>query len=126
METAAVEAMPPTARSKIANGSKLLSGVDGRSREARRLRDTTDLLLAQLPAGPTEADTILVRRAAALTAWCEAQESRMTRGEAIDMPALVTTANALRRILSDLGVSPAGRRHRRAPRSSVARTEAIA
>ena len=51
---------------------------------------------------PTESDLILAHRASALTAWCEEREAAMSRGEPIDMPAFVTSANSLRRLLSDL------------------------
>jgi hypothetical protein len=102
VESLATAAGKSQARSRVTNGSKLLAGVDGRTRSARRYRDVLDALLAELDRAPTESDLILAHRASALTAWCEEREAAMSRGEPIDMPAFVTSANSLRRLLSDL------------------------
>lgn len=118
-----------TARSAITNGTRLLSGVDGRSRVARRYRDLTDGLLAQLGEPPNEANLSLARRCATMMLWSEAEEDRLARGEAIDMAAFTTTANTLRRLLSDLGItagSSARRKRRNAPRTTPASLGGVA
>ena len=51
-----------------------------------------------------EAKTIIARRAATLAVWCEDAESSMARGEDIDISEFTTATNALRRLLSDLGL----------------------
>lgn len=106
-------------RSRVTNGAALLAGIDGRSRHARRVRDVLDALLTQLDRAPTEADMILARRAADLSVWCEMQQAARMRGE--QAPETVTATNALRRVLSDLGLSQRGKpRPRQTPRHGVA------
>lgn len=96
----------PQARSRVGNGSAVLAGVDGRSAGARRYRE----MLAQLTQdladdGPiTEARMILARRAALLSIWCECAEAKMANGEAVDISEFTAAANALRRILTDIGL----------------------
>jgi hypothetical protein len=61
------------ARSRITNGRELLPGVDGRSEWARRFRDLIQLLQSDLGGESecSEAEKLIVRRAACLTTECE-------------------------------------------------------
>ena len=98
---------PPTARSAIANGSRLfLENVDGRSAEARRFRDVLGDLVQHLGGADvaTEPQKHLARRAAALATWCERTEMSLANGQDMDVAAYVTAANSLRRLLADLGL----------------------
>jgi len=96
---------PPTARSAVANGSRLfVEGLDGRSALARRYRDLVAEFTADLGGDPSEAQKQLIRRAASLSTWCEAQEVRLANGEEIEIGPLTTAANSLRRILQDIGI----------------------
>jgi len=96
---------PPTARSAVANGSKLfIEGVDGRSAAARRYRDLVAEFTSDIGGDPSEAQKQLIRRAASLSVWCELVEVRLANGEDVDIGPLTTAANSLRRILQDIGL----------------------
>jgi hypothetical protein len=89
------------ARSRIANGSAVLDGVDGRTAAGRRYRDVLDGLVTEHDIRG-ESDMHLAREAARLSVWLEGEAARAARGESVDMGASVTAGNLLRRILSDL------------------------
>ena len=91
-----------TARSRITNGSKLLSGIDGRTRLARRLRDIQDELLSELGRAPTQEDMILAREIAALTVRSEGLQAAIVKGEEVNMQQAIAASNQLRRLLRSL------------------------
>jgi hypothetical protein len=96
-----------TGRARVSNGSQLFldeSGLDGRSVMARRYRDVLAQLVSDLGGDPSEAQSIIARRAATLAVWCEQAESCMAKGDAIDIGSFTTATNALRRLLADLGL----------------------
>ena len=68
------------------------------------MRDILDEILAEI-GDASEAQQALARRAASLSAWSEEQEAALARGENVNAGALVTTSNAIRRLLADLGVT---------------------
>src|SRR5690606_32608549 len=78
--------------------------VDGRSVLARRYRDVLAQLTADLGGDPSEAQSIIARRAATLAVWCEQAESAMASGGDLDIATFTTAANSLRRLLADLGL----------------------
>jgi hypothetical protein len=97
-------------RSAITNGKNLLADVDHRSAWMRRLKDlvgdaTSDLGGADLL---SNAERVLVRRAAMLTLQAEMMESRWngTDGEAPakEIETYQRITNTLRRTLKDLGL----------------------
>lgn len=94
----------PTARSRIGNGKDILPGVDGRSAGARRYREIVGQLATDLGGDLTAAQEAIARRAATLAVWCESAEAGFARGEDLDIQAFTTAANALRRLLADLGL----------------------
>jgi len=107
METdqSAVTMPPPTARSAVANGSRLfVQELDGRSALARRYRDLVAEFTRDIGGDPSEAQKQLIRRAASLSTWCEAQEVRLANGDDVEIGPLTTAANSLRRILTDIGL----------------------
>jgi hypothetical protein len=94
----------PQGRSRIGNGHDLLAGVDGRSSTMRRYKEILGQLLADVGGDPSEAQSIIARRAATLAVWSEAAEAEMANGEALDVGTYTTAINALRRLLTDLGL----------------------
>ncbi len=95
---------PPTARSVVANGSRLfVEGLDSRSALARRYRDLIFQFTADIGGNPAEAQRQLIRRAASISTWCEAQECKLASGEDIDIGNFTTATNALRRVLQEIG-----------------------
>lgn len=106
-DSSAIAVPPPTARSAVANGSRLfLDGVDGRSAEARRFRDVLGDLVQHLGGveWASEPQKHLARRAAALVVSCERAEVALANGGAFDVAEYSTAANTLRRLLADLGL----------------------
>jgi hypothetical protein len=108
-DTPKLQARKPTARSRVTNGSKLGSEMDGRTVWARRLRDLIELYSSDI--GPIEAiphsKRSLIRRAAVLTVELERAEVGFAEAGEADPAALTayqTTSNALRRILDSLDI----------------------
>jgi hypothetical protein len=100
-----VEAAKPQARSRVSNrSSTFLDGVDGRSALARRYRDLLAEMISDMGGNPTAAQDAIARRAATLCVWCELAEAEMAAGGKIDIGEFATTANAMRRLLVDLGL----------------------
>ena len=95
---------PPQFATRKGTGSAILIGVDGRSHMARRFREIVHSIESDLGGGLTEAQRHLVARSATLAIWCEARESELAAGGEFDASAYATIANALRRMLSDLGL----------------------
>ena len=95
----------PTNRSRVTNGKGLfLENVDGRSALARRYRDILGQLTSDLGSDPSEAQSLIARRAVTLAVWCEKAESELASGNELDIGQFTTAANAMRRLLSDLGL----------------------
>jgi hypothetical protein len=92
-------------RSRITNGSGLLSGVDGRSTNARRCRDLRAMFLAALgPDGASDLTRMLAKKAAELVTMAESMRSNMLAGVAIDLTALIRIEGEARRTLTRLGI----------------------
>ena len=96
--------MKRTAASRITNGSEVLAGVDGRSAMVRRYRDILSQLVSDMGGDPSEAQLQIARRAASIAIWCEDKDAAAANGEPFDITAYGTAANALRRLLADLGL----------------------
>jgi len=95
----------PTARSRVSNGKDLfLDGVDGRSALARRYRDIIAQLVSDLGGDPSEAQSIIARRATTLAVWCEQAEAKAAGGQPLNIGEFTTATNTLRRLLADLGL----------------------
>jgi hypothetical protein len=104
-ESAPIAKIKPEGRSRISNGSAtFLDGVDGRSALARRWRDIALQLTADIGGDPSEAQSLIARRAATLGVWCEQCEAGLAAGGELDIVAFTTATNALRRLLADLGL----------------------
>lgn len=94
----------PSFTTRKGNAGFVLAGVDGRSLMARRFREIFTGIESDLGGDLTEAQRHLVARAATLAIWCEERESELGEGGEFDAPAYATISNALRRLLSDLGL----------------------
>lgn len=105
IDTTAVAAPKPQARSRVSNGSAVfLDSVDGRSVLARRYRDILSALTADMGGDPSEAQSLIARRAATLAVWCELAEAGMAKGDDLNIAEYTTASNTLRRHLVDLGL----------------------
>lgn len=105
MTAEAASSIPNAVRTRVGTGAAVLDGVDGRTAGARRYREIASDLSAHVGT-PTATQEAIVRRAAGLIVWCEAQEAAQANGADIDIAAFTTAANSLRRLLADLGYSP--------------------
>jgi len=88
-------------KSRVANGSALLPGVDGRSPWVRRAKDLIAAYSTDTP-DPSAAEHSLIRRASALTVELERFEVKFAQaGEADpgDLEVYQRCANTLRRLL---------------------------
>jgi hypothetical protein len=95
---------PPQFRTRKGTGAVVLTGVDGRSLMARRFREVSAAMAADLGGDLTEAQRHLVARAATLICWCEEREAELARGEQFDVSQYGAVTNALRRLLDTLGI----------------------
>ncbi len=86
------------------NGNITLAGVDGRSLLARRFREITTNIEADLGGDLTEAQNVILARAATLACWAEGREEELAKGEPFDAASYATASNTVRRLLSDLGL----------------------
>jgi hypothetical protein len=96
-------------RSRMANGSELLPGVDGRSLWSRRLRELLDMHISDLggEANISASEMALVRRAITLIVELERREVTFAQAGQVSDSALMTyqtAVNTLRRTLEALGL----------------------
>ena len=96
-------------KSRVANGSALLPGVDGRSLWARRAKELLAAHIQDLggPDHVSEAERALAKRCAVLVTELERREASFARdGEVSDQALAIyqTSVNTLRRTLESLGL----------------------
>jgi hypothetical protein len=94
------------ARSRLTNGKDLLPNIDGRSLIARRYRDVCTAIASD-QGGPdqlSEARIQLIRRYAACCVLAEEMESRLVRGEQIDITEYVQLTSTMVRIALRIGL----------------------
>ena len=70
----------------------------------RRFKEIVSTLFADMGGDPTEAQKAIASRAATLAIWCEQAETDFANGKDFDVATYATSANAMRRLLSDLGL----------------------
>ena len=111
MQADSPEVVPikPTAKSAVSNGTRLLSGVDGRSAWVRRCRDLIQAHVSDLGGAEmiSEAERSIVRRASVLTVELERLEQRFAlAGEASaeDLDLYQRVAGSMRRLLEATGI----------------------
>ena len=100
---------PSRQRSRIANGSALLPGIDGRSAWVRRAKEIIADHISDLGGmdNCSAAERSIIRRASTLTVELERLEARFaTAGEAstADLETYQRCANSLRRLLEAVGL----------------------
>ena len=76
---------------------------------ARRFREITTGIEDDLGGDLTEAQRNILARAATLAVWAEEREAELARGEDFDAAQYATVANAMRRLLTDLGLHRAAK-----------------
>ena len=74
-ETAKMVKPPTPASTRTGNGNAVLAGVDMRTLGGRRFKELCADLANHLGTAPTAPQIQIIRRSAALAAWCEAQEA---------------------------------------------------
>ena len=106
-ETSARISKPkPEGSTRIGTRGTILEGVDMRTHGGRRFKELAADLFEHVGGNPTAPQVAIIRRAAAIAAWCEAQEAAQASGGDFDIAAYGAAANTLRRLLSDLGYQP--------------------
>lgn len=90
----------PNFRSRITTGSKLLSGVDGRSALGRRYRDLMTTIAAEAGPDLSAADILAISNAATMQLHAEELAAALVRGEAVDAEQLTRAQNAANRAMS--------------------------
>lgn len=99
------KAMPkPEFRTKKGTGRITLTGVDGRSQMARRYREIHAQIEADMGGDMSEAQRAIASRAVTLAVWCESAEAELAQGGEFSVQEYATVANAMRRLLCDLGL----------------------
>src|SRR6056297_1807063 len=91
-----------------ANGT-VLAGVDMRTHGGRRFKELTADLVHHLQTEPTPPQMAIIRRAAALSVWCEGQEALQASGGEMEITTYSMATNTLRRLMHDLGLHPHSR-----------------
>ena len=104
--------IPRNNRTKVGNRTAtFLDGTDGRSQVARRFRELYADMCIDL-GGADRMSTgqhALARRAALLSCECELTEGQVANGEVVNLGPYITATNALRRLLSTLGLERVAR-----------------
>jgi hypothetical protein len=99
-----------TARSKISNGTRLFTNIDGRTSSARRFRDLVQSFEAEFEGNLCEADRSLIRQAATLLLKSEQMQEAVVRGEPVDSDALIRMASTAKRVLAAISAKSVKRK----------------
>jgi hypothetical protein len=96
----------PQARSRISNGKDVLPSVDGRSHIARRYRDISSQIVTDQGGLEhcSESRLQLIRRFSAAAVLAEQMESRLARGQAINIAEHAQLCSSLVRLASKIGI----------------------
>jgi hypothetical protein len=94
-------------RSRVTNGHDLLPDIDGRSAIARRYRDIVSAIMVDQGGADrcSESRQQLVRRFAAAAVLAEQMESRLARGEQIDISQHALLCSSLVRLAQRIGIN---------------------
>jgi hypothetical protein len=94
------------ARSRVSNGEDILPGVDGRSTIARRYRDISCAMLADMGGAEmcSESRLQLVRRFSAAAVLAEQMEATLANGGEIDIAEHCQLASTMVRLATRLGI----------------------
>lgn len=94
----------PQGATRIGTQGTILAGVDMRTHGGRRFKELCADLVDHLAGEVTAPQLAIIRRAAALSVWCEEQEAAQASGEDFDVERFNGATNTLRRLLADLGL----------------------
>ena len=94
----------PKTRSKITNGNDLSPGIDGRSATARRFKDITSAIIADLGGTCSESRLQLIRRFAAASCLAELLEAKMANGQEINIAEHASLSSTLVWLASRIGI----------------------
>lgn len=97
---------PPAVRSAVTNGKRLHVVAPGDRAWARRFRDVLDQIIADMsgPAGLSEGQRQLARRAATISIQCERLEGEAAAGNEINLEVYGTLTDRLGRVFQRLGL----------------------
>lgn len=104
-----LEKPPSKTRSRVTNGSALLAGLDARTAPVRRYKDLYQQFVGDIGGAPSAAQDAIARRAAQLCVVLEQSEARYLAGGGVNIAEYTTASNAMRRLLSDLGIQRVAR-----------------
>jgi len=101
---AAIASRPPTVRSRSTNDHLFIFGLDGRTAEARRVRDLIAMMVDALGGkeSATDEEKSLAREAAFAIASSERTQARILRGEQVDLKEASRLANIAARYRKDV------------------------
>lgn len=104
LKRSARAAKSPANRSRVGNGKALMAGADLRSADYREFRDIVSDLVAHLGGDPSATQSAIIEEAAGLVYWCRRARLALVNGAEFDIGSYSTATNALRRLLTDLGL----------------------
>ena len=97
-------------RSKVTNGTILLTGVDGRSPMGRRFRDLVKGYQAEIGVELTSVEHDLIRQAATLVLRAEGMAADVINGKPVDTDQLIRLTSTAKRILTAIAAKAAKRK----------------
>jgi hypothetical protein len=104
LKRSARAARSPANRSRVGNGKALMAGADLRSADYREYRDIVADLVSHLGGDPSATQSAIIEEAAGLVFWCRRARLALVNGAEFDIGPYATATNALRRLLTDLGL----------------------
>jgi hypothetical protein len=106
-----VDQLSARQKSKVTNGTALLSFVDGRSTAMKRYRDLVSTIIADQGGADrcTEVRAQLVRRFAGCSILAEALEAKLANGGTINILEYTALTSAMVRVASRIGVNRLGK-----------------
>ncbi|MER8516086.1 hypothetical protein NKH47_24475 [Mesorhizobium sp. M1060] len=81
-----------------------LRGVDRRTADGKRYAVILEGILVGLRGTPREEHLVLARRLAGIVRWCEGEEGRQAKGDAIDIGQYTSAINCIGRLYEALGI----------------------
>lgn len=99
-----IERPKAQAMTRIGTGQTLLPGVDMRTGPGRRYKELVYSMADDLGGDLPTAKQAIVNRAAALIVWAENAEANFALTGELDIQQFTAATNALRRLLSDIGL----------------------
>jgi hypothetical protein len=83
---------------------RTLSDIDARTAAYRRFKELVASYTSDLGGDPTTGQQAIIQRAVSLQVWCEDAEAAYAATGEMDIATFTTATNALRRLLSDIGL----------------------